>query len=108
MIPYDGRAVITRPSGAGTQDPATGAYTPPAATTVYDGACDAQDVARVLRRDAAGIPTLVADAQVYLPWTSWPAVREEDRVALTFADGAQVQCRVLGLRRLDRVIYVGS
>jgi hypothetical protein len=105
---YPDTLVLTRPSGAGTQNADIGTFTPAAATTVYSGVCDAQDRPRVLKRDETGQPTLSSDIDVFLPWPAWPisGVKEEDLAALTYADGATALGRVVKVQHLDRTLMV--
>lgn len=104
---YDDRVRFSRPGQGGSQDPATGVFTAAPSTVLYDGACDAQDVQKVLQRDGTGLPILTADISVFLPWgATFAAVETEDDAAVTFADGTVTHCKVIGSRHLDRIIYV--
>lgn len=105
---YDDTVTFSRAADTGgAQDPVTGAFTPAAPTVLYAGPCDAQDVKKVLARDAAGLPILVGDVGLFLPWGSWPAgLKLEDLAAIVFADGAMITCKVVSIRHLDRVIWV--
>lgn len=105
-VSFPDTLLLTRPT-AGTQNAETGAWTPGTPTTLYSGACDAQDMPQITERDEAGAATQVADLKIFLPWDAWiTTARAGDVVQVTYADGATMTGTIKGARHLDRALMV--
>lgn len=103
---YPHRLTITDPATPqGTQDAATGAWTPDAGATaavLYDGAADVQDVGAVIERDADGKPTLRSDATAFLAdERALAAIPSGAPATVTWDDGTTAEATVVRVRRLD-------
>lgn len=99
--------LLCKRTGAGAQDPDTGAHTPGAATVVYDGEADVQDKGEVVRRDASGRPEATSEATAYLEDESEiGAFRHGDVVTVTWEDGSTADAEVQRVVRLDGKLHL--
>lgn len=104
---YPHRLLVTR-EGAGAQDPDTGAWTPGAPVSVYDGEADVQDEGETIQRDSDGRPTKVSDATAYLADESGiGSFREGDVAVVTWEDGTTADAVVQRVVRLDGKLQLG-
>jgi hypothetical protein len=104
---YPHHLLCTR-EGTGAQDPDTGAWTPGAPTTVYDGAVDVQDEGETIQRDSEGRPTQVSGGTAYLEDES--AIGDfaiGDRVTVTWEDGTTADAVVQKIVRMDGKLQLG-
>lgn len=103
---YPHRLRVTRASG-GAQDPDTGAWTPEAATVLYDGAADVQDEGEAMVRDADGRPLSTSDGVAYLASESAiGTMRPGDACLVTWPDGTTSDAEVLRVVRLDGKLHL--
>lgn len=89
-------------SGAGSQDPDTGAWTPGADTTVYNGPADCQDEGTETSRDAEGKLVVRSVSTLFLEDEgAAPDHQEGDVGTVTWEDGTTDDAEVVRIRRLD-------
>lgn len=89
-------------SGTGTQDPGTGAWTPGADTTVFDGPADIQDGGEETSRDTEGRLVVRSIAVMFLD----PEEAAHDHVVGdvgtgTWEDGSTDDAEIVNIRRID-------
>lgn len=114
MLPtprYPHQLLVTKPGAGGTQDPATGRWTPdpggPAA--VYDGACDAQDAGEALEREATGSTVIEGDVVVFLDPDEGPdmsAFEKDLPATVTWEDGTTESGAIHRVRRMDQSLVL--
>lgn len=86
------QGTITRPgTGAGTMDPVTGDYTPPASTLIYTGRCRVRRPSTAQEQELVfgDLNTTVSRYTVDLPFDA-PPVDVNDVFTLTVTDDAEV------------------
>lgn len=107
---YLDQVTISAVTGAGgSQDPNTGAWTPgsTAASVLYQGSADVQDVGTVLARDPTGEPTDVSDATVFLADDSvLPGLKSSYKVDITYRNGKTQSGQIKQVRQLDGAVLI--
>lgn len=89
-------------TGTGSQDPDTGAWTPGAPASVYDGPADCQDEGEETSRDPQGRLIVRSVSRLFLADESKTAAhRTGDVGVVTWEDGTADDAEVVQVRRLD-------
>jgi hypothetical protein len=112
--PYLHFVTITRAAAGGTTDESTGKYTPGGpATVIVNGAvtepnADMQDTQKVLARDEAGQPTIVARGQCFLKDETLLALIEIGDTGTVLGEEypEATSFEVVGLQRIDGSFFV--